>query len=523
MKKNGFVFIETIVVISILITLLITVYIPFSTILNNYRISQKFDQTIYMYKAKIMRDFLKRNGIYDISTNLTSRELYEINCDDSLIVDSSSNDSTDVCNIYINNLEINKMYLLSTSTSDITTEDNRIKQYLKTINFNSDNRYLLIIKFNNGNISGLHLNLYNEIEQETFVENTSEPICLANFITSTTSNYDPYVFNTSTTSNKLPDNVKSLKKLILDGTAYDIKCDEPSLSKIAISSSYLNSNSSLWKTTSYTINENYIYQVKDYETGYFSYSFRGYQNNNYIKFNGSDILFRILKVTPDGIKIVMDEPSQDLYVTISEDYIINNYDNKIIFNYNYNQDKTDSDGSSYNEKNYIVSILDNYYENNLKTVESINNNVVNGKYCIDDITNTSNSYNDGNGYVCNNLFENKIGLLTVDDINIAGSVYNTRFNNESFFLYNDNIYNNVLTFTYYKENNNIYNYVLKSKCSSYIDTCNQGTISKIGMIYSNQSLISDKSFILKPVLNLKSDTEFSSGSGTKSNPYVIGG
>ena len=58
MKKNGFVFVETIVVTTVLTVTLILIYITFSNVLNNEKRRVTFNDTGYMFKTYFLEDFI---------------------------------------------------------------------------------------------------------------------------------------------------------------------------------------------------------------------------------------------------------------------------------------------------------------------------------------------------------------------------------------------------------------------------------------------------------------------------------
>ena len=64
MKKNGFVMIETIVVITILSVGLISLYVSYSLILTKAKMKSNYDNIEYIYKAYFVGNYLVENGSY---------------------------------------------------------------------------------------------------------------------------------------------------------------------------------------------------------------------------------------------------------------------------------------------------------------------------------------------------------------------------------------------------------------------------------------------------------------------------
>ena len=57
MNKKGFMFVETIMVMTILTTSLITIYITFSRVLINEKRRAMFDDTSYLYRTYLLEDY----------------------------------------------------------------------------------------------------------------------------------------------------------------------------------------------------------------------------------------------------------------------------------------------------------------------------------------------------------------------------------------------------------------------------------------------------------------------------------
>lgn len=57
-KKSGFVLVETIVVVTVLCVILVVLYRAFSSIITNIQRRSLYDNTEYIYKTEIVRDYL---------------------------------------------------------------------------------------------------------------------------------------------------------------------------------------------------------------------------------------------------------------------------------------------------------------------------------------------------------------------------------------------------------------------------------------------------------------------------------
>ena len=98
MKKNGFVFIETIVVTTVLTVSLIFIYITFSNVLNNEKRRVTFNDTGYMFKTYYLEDFIMSLEIDNYLEHYFSGEnavvIRQFSClDDAYLYKTSSNDT----------------------------------------------------------------------------------------------------------------------------------------------------------------------------------------------------------------------------------------------------------------------------------------------------------------------------------------------------------------------------------------------------------------------------------------------
>ena len=100
------------------------------------------------------------------------------------------------------------------------------------------------------------------------------------------------------------------------------------------------------------------------------------------------------------------------------------------------------------------------------------------------------------------MLQYPIGLITADEIAYAGGVHGTNRENTSYYLYSNVTYWSM------------------SPVDFRIDLLNSivWNIYKEGFL--NTGRVANNEGV-RPVINLKSTVEISSGNGTSSNPYVI--
>ena len=63
--KKGFIFVETMVVIAFLGTVLLTVYSSFTTVLDTAKTRLYYDDSVYLYRTYYILSFLEENNLTD--------------------------------------------------------------------------------------------------------------------------------------------------------------------------------------------------------------------------------------------------------------------------------------------------------------------------------------------------------------------------------------------------------------------------------------------------------------------------
>lgn len=230
-----------------------------------------------------------------------------------------------------------------------------------------------------------------------------------------------------------------------------------------------------------------------------SYYYRGIVNNNYVRFG--NYIWRIVAINHDNtVKLVLEKSATSMY-------------------YSDKTNATDYTGLKYiynNEtiNNNISTYLEQWYQTNITNLD-LDKYVVAQSYC-NDSSNFVNGYHTYfNGYtrlitdkrptlVCpttnadfGGIYKQKIGLLSADEVAIAGGVYG--INNYNYYLYNGETFFTMTGADYYNYTANL-----------FIVT-NTGAISTAPTTYS---------YGIRPVINLES-TLTVSGAGTIDNPYTI--
>ncbi len=110
-KREGFVFIETIIVIVVVMVLLVTIYSSFSLILSNIKRKENYDNINDIYKANLISKLFTTTEVSGDYVILTSS-----NCDDYMISDCDEvMNELGISSIFINNSSIEEILASSSS------------------------------------------------------------------------------------------------------------------------------------------------------------------------------------------------------------------------------------------------------------------------------------------------------------------------------------------------------------------------------------------------------------------------
>ena len=265
-----------------------------------------------------------------------------------------------------------------------------------------------------------------------------------------------------------------------------------------------------------------------------TYYFAGNPTDNWIYF--ADFYWRIIRINEDGsLRIIYQGTSANITGAETQtgtSAFNSSYDNNMYVGYMYESNQ--AHGLTSNST--IKRVLDTWYQNNLQSyASSIDGNA---GFCGDRTPSTSNinSNNQGGtgitqtyygGYIrlvtnkqptfdCQNedLFTtsgssqgNKaltypIGLISADEVVYIGGVYGIK--NTNYYLYTNSAYWTMSSY-YFNiggSGGNAYGFYVRLDGNLYFTSVN----NPIGV---------------RPIINLKADTQFSSGDGTATNPYVV--
>lgn len=225
-----------------------------------------------------------------------------------------------------------------------------------------------------------------------------------------------------------------------------------------------------------TLDEGLLKTVDDLGVAYY---FRGKVSNNNVSFAGFN--WKIVKINGDGsIKLVLDNIIEDVTKYYEENYEF--------------------------ENSTINIVLNAWYDNNL---ESFSDYIAYYKYCNDITLEDSENFLGFNRVITNKIpnyiclgtkYNTKIGLLTVDEVSMAGAGTEE---NKSFYLYNEKIERDSYLMSGAKLNKNVYYpFILTSK----------GNI-----VYNVEGKLLRG---VRPVINIIKTAKVT-GNGTIDEPYKI--
>ncbi len=135
MKKNGFVFLETLIVLTVLLVSVVSMFRMYIKISSDIENRKYYDNISDLYKTDIIRNYV------DVS-KISGSSFVEIN---------KSNCSTymgDSCTTLLDSLKVESIYInlgsLNYLLSNTNTIPNTMREYLKTINKNNNRRYIIV-------------------------------------------------------------------------------------------------------------------------------------------------------------------------------------------------------------------------------------------------------------------------------------------------------------------------------------------------------------------------------------------
>ena len=222
--------------------------------------------------------------------------------------------------------------------------------------------------------------------------------------------------------------------------------------------------------------------IKSSDDAGVSYYFRGSVKNNYVSF--ANFTWKIVRINGDGtVRIILDD-------IISESA-------------NYKND--DSESFLYQDS-YINTLLENWYQENLR---NYTNYIATTNYCNDISHDEAFNYLPYNRIMVNkiptlnclgSIVKNHIGILSIDEVVLAGA--SPTISNQNYYLSNSIIKDTWYTMTASGGSDKVINL--------FVVDASGNVKTNIGSTYAR----------VRPVINLIKNTEVT-GNGTIDNPYKV--
>lgn len=155
--KKGFIFIETIIVVTILTVALMSIYANYSKIISNTKEFNTFDTAEYNYKTYYLKSMYSNNKLTDytgayITNSSTKNKCYIVNSifSDTNIVVGSTKKQVKVC--LLNNAFYKLKYLENETYEGVTYSkytniDAYIIDYLNNQDWNANNDNIFLVEY----------------------------------------------------------------------------------------------------------------------------------------------------------------------------------------------------------------------------------------------------------------------------------------------------------------------------------------------------------------------------------------
>ncbi len=254
-----------------------------------------------------------------------------------------------------------------------------------------------------------------------------------------------------------------------------------------------------------------------------AYYYRGDVENNYVSFAG--YYWRIIRINGDGsIRIIYDGTSAHANGESSDDRQTgtsaynSSYNQSYYVGYTYQTGAQRPSSQNSGTASTIKGVLDTWYSTNISG-KGLDDKVVSSPgFCNDRNTASgSNWVSSGTTFYyaaygrlftnktptlecsnTNDIYTTKVGLITADEVSMAGGVYGS--SNNSYYLYTGQYYWTMSPY-----------YAPSSGYANVFHVISTGKLSNNGVNGVNG---------VRPVLNLSTDVTLT-GSGTASDPYVV--
>ncbi len=121
MNKKGFVFVETIIVIAVLITALLLIYAGFVSVLNNEKVHSYYDDPVYLYRSIYLKTFLEKNNTSVLFSGVDENGIIRFNCNYQGLIEDYGDVSLNTnafCETLLSAINVDSLYLTQYNIND---------------------------------------------------------------------------------------------------------------------------------------------------------------------------------------------------------------------------------------------------------------------------------------------------------------------------------------------------------------------------------------------------------------------
>ncbi|MDE5538953.1 MAG: type II secretion system GspH family protein [Bacilli bacterium] len=135
--KRGFAILETLIVITFLAVSLLMLYSTFTSMVNNSKRNLLYDNVSDIYKVDYLKEYLMLDKL---ATLVDESKIKMISCSDFSLAS---------CNSLINEMKINKMYVVKYDLKNYEQDlySSSFNNYLDTLSNKGDYKYRLVVEF----------------------------------------------------------------------------------------------------------------------------------------------------------------------------------------------------------------------------------------------------------------------------------------------------------------------------------------------------------------------------------------
>lgn len=191
LKNNvgGFIFIETMIVLVVLLTSLIVLYASYDTLISNMKRVARNDDPAFIYRTYVLKSFLTSlrddNGNLVLNNIEQKDEIYYFNSQSKELSYQNSSfpkTKTSFFSALYSEYNINTMFLIKASYLTNLSNSKRIrddqKKYLKQLDNSNKNQWYLVVEYSE-KIDGTKCNYnFSNIESNNKKNGTREKSCI---------------------------------------------------------------------------------------------------------------------------------------------------------------------------------------------------------------------------------------------------------------------------------------------------------------------------------------------------------